>query len=735
VPQNKVFLYLEFEGLAAHDEAWKRAAASKILNDTKTGAMFEEICSQLLQQALALDPNSDRKLTGSDVSEILKHAFNAGFVFSQSGEPAKPLTTLLVRDVMRPETKPILARFLSSTRLANPQAATLDKPGGRRVVNPKNGQPCWWVEKNGTLILTDEVGVDALIGVLDGKGNNMSAHPRRTKLATSESGFEPVGWGFIEMTALGALPPQAVQLGADGIKSIQMQWGFDGQALRSVVQIEAPSPRKGALTLVDQPSFAVSAVPPLPDTIESFMVVSLDPNASLMKLFTVLDQAGMRDAKQSFTQAEESFRSSTKLDLRKDVLAHLGPRITVYTVPEKKGAMAALNSLNPLAALGQVPRAVVLVDIKDEKAINKSITQIMTFANKQLAAMLPTPPDDAAASPGARPSSGVPGRGGSASAKSKSSRPVPTAEFKMIKPKPLTYQLVLAPQLALLFSNKVTLTLSEKHLIIATEPGLASDAVALDEKDAGGWTPSGDFASAVGGLPSTLVYLQVSDPRNTTPKAIAELPAVLQKTLAAMGPAGSPTSVAGAAIPGPGNFGSAEPGVGSRGGSSSRRGPVGAPAPGGGGQEGVGGRQPQGVTPPGAGNAGVPGSQTPGAVAGPGGAQASPGASLFAGFTLNVPADKIPTAESIKPLLFPSSVAISTDAQGVRIVSREAFPDVQMLTLVLNSLAASRGGGAPATSAPMAGPFAGQQLPGAGQSPGASPGIGAGGGAATSRPD
>jgi hypothetical protein len=109
--------------------------------------------------------------------------------------------------------------------------------------------------------------------------------------------------------------------------------------------------------------------------------------------------------------------------------------------------------------------------------------------------------------------------------------------------------------------------------------------------------------------------------------------------------------------------------------------------------------------------------------------------------TINVPPDKIPTAESVRSLLFPSAMAVSVDAQGMHIVSREAFFDIQSLAAGLNSLAMSRAQQQAAMSAGQmaGGPGAGQ--PGAGNFPGA-PGAGAaggarggGGGTSASRPD
>ncbi len=37
---------------------------------------------------------------------------------------------------------------------------------------------------------------------------------------------------------------------------------------------------------------------------------------------------------------------------------------------------------------------------------------------------------------------------------------------------------------------------------------------------------------------------------------------------------------------------------------------------------------------------------------------------------------KVPKADEVRPLLFPGSMALSVDANGIQFVSREAFPNV-----------------------------------------------------------
>jgi hypothetical protein len=779
VPQDKLIFYLEFQGLDAHANAWGQTAASRILTETKTGAMLDEVLTQLHAQLTAGQGNPT---TSGEELAMLKHLLRSGMVFAVRGDQRSGAGVIVFRDAFRDDVKPMFAMLIGKLKAPDSTPQVSDKPGGRRIVSMTMAGPggqslpvAWWVEARRDLVITfPPPHADEVIAALDGGAANASGHARRARLARAEGGFQPIGFGFLELSAAPPLPPEVAKLGLDGVRAIEMQWGAEGKALRSVVEVEAPRPRKGVLALLEQPTFDARAIPALPEETDGFGVVSIDPDATLTKLADVLGQLGQADASAKVADLEKSFHAATKLDLRKDVLEHLGPKVAFYTVPNKKGGLgAALNAFNPLAGL-QVPRFVALVEVKDEKAMNKSLTQLMKWANTQLAELFPAPPETNASPGGAGgPSSGVPGgrggypgaggqagRGGSGGGTA-ATKKAAAMEFRMTATSPITYQLTVPPQFAMIFQAKPTIALGPKHLVIAAGPDLASQALKQVE-EAESWTPSGDFADAVAGLPADLVMLMVSDPRDTEPQAIANLPTTLQNALAALpaamagapgmppqGAAGAPGFTPGGPPGGgrgpqgvsPPGAGGAEPGM--------RRGPQGAPPPG---AEGAGPgprRGPQGNAPsggnsgggpppgyPGASGGGYPGASGggyPGASSG-GGPPAAPGAAPGR-LTIQVPPEKVPTADSIRPLLFPGAAWLTVDDRGIRLVSREAFFDFAGLSAALNGLGMARLGGAGAAG--MAAGPPGMAPPGPpGAAPPGAPGAGAsGGGTRAARPD
>jgi len=88
VPKENLIAYVEFAGLNAHDQAWRKTAACKMLLDTPLGGMLEEVSAQLLEKALSFVP--DKKVTGAEIVTLLKNAAQSGFVLGINANPKDP---------------------------------------------------------------------------------------------------------------------------------------------------------------------------------------------------------------------------------------------------------------------------------------------------------------------------------------------------------------------------------------------------------------------------------------------------------------------------------------------------------------------------------------------------------------------------------------------------------------------------------------------------------------------
>ncbi len=77
VPGQDVGLYLEFQGLDSHLAAWRGSAAYKILNNTKLGALLEDLAGQGIELAQQSVP-PEKHVNASAVIELIKLAARQG---------------------------------------------------------------------------------------------------------------------------------------------------------------------------------------------------------------------------------------------------------------------------------------------------------------------------------------------------------------------------------------------------------------------------------------------------------------------------------------------------------------------------------------------------------------------------------------------------------------------------------------------------------------------------------
>ena len=274
VPGQDLGLYLEFQGLDSHLAAWRGSAAYKILNETKLGVLLEDLAGQGIELAQQSVP-PEKHVNASAVIELIKLAARQGLaVGAWSIDTEKAGIVFVFRHAERPEVRRLL-EDAAATNLGRPGQeagrALVQKAG--RTLHPLDKEGVWWFEK-GDLVLSNQP--DVVLAVLDGKAPSAVDHPRRVALLKTRDDFQPVATGFLDLNELPAMPPEAVQLGLGGLKQVEFQWGFQDDALVTVLGVVAPEPRQGILALLDQPSFTIRSLPPLPAGLTGFTALSID---------------------------------------------------------------------------------------------------------------------------------------------------------------------------------------------------------------------------------------------------------------------------------------------------------------------------------------------------------------------------------------------------------------------------------------------------------------------------
>lgn len=557
LPRQDLLFLLEFEGLDAHAAAWNKSAANKLLNDTKLGTLLEDVAGQVIEAAQQGVPPREQ-LSSAQYLDLLKHGVRNGFAVGVTGRPPRNSQIVLaLRKGNRPEAVQLLDRAAAATRgQAEGKPEPVQKKG--RTIHPLGNEGAYWFERD-DLILTGKDAVDKILAAIDGGQPSAAGHPLRETLRKPVNGFEPAAFGFLDMAVMPPLPPDAAALGLDGVKRIELQWGFQDDALMTRIGVVAPSPRKGVFALLDQPAFDIKSLPPLPAGQAAFAVFSIDPVKTYDQIVALGKRVNPANA-QNAEALENAVRNDFGLDLRGDLLKHLGSKVAIYSQ-----AGEAPPPGNPLAAIMAVYSGLtVTAEVRDEAALSKQLESLIKGINRVL----------------------TQGRwGDGADPPQFHKKDGPRTEYVLEFPPgsipegPLG---MLSP----------TIALDAKQLVLSGTSAGAEKALALTAAPAEQrWSATGAAVKMVERLPEKLTMLTVVDPRETIPVLIENLPRIAQALN---------TQIA----------------------NTQRRGP-GGPT-----------------------------------------------------FNLRIDPDKLPSAEQIRPLLFPASTAVAVDAAGVTFVQREPVPSI-----------------------------------------------------------
>jgi prepilin-type processing-associated H-X9-DG protein len=499
VPRQDLWLYLEFDGLDAHPDSWQKSAAFKLLNETKLGVLLEDLSLQAIELLQESVP-AEKRINGADTVKLVKQIAREGFVLAASGKPPNDSRIVLVlRHGDRPELKQLLEtvyarRQRGTDEEPEPDSGPIQKAG--RTLNRLGAGGVWWVE-NGDLILTGQNRVDEIVEVLGRRKPSALEHPLRVELSKLENGFQPAAVGFLDMAALEPLSSGMVGLGLDGLKRIELRWGFQDDALLSVLRLVAPEPRRGMLALLDQPSFRLSSLPPLPADVTGFTVMSIDLAKSYDQVDRLIKQADP-DAKVGL--ANPTLLAQQGLDLRRDFLAHLGPMVALYTqAPIREESRNAAELLASRAA-----GFTVSAQLRDQAAVARVMDPLVQTIPRVMRQQLQQ------------------ARG------NRFIQILATLNIRKIDGS-MPHYVVNLPQnlVPAPFSTSLrpTVLLHGGQFVLGASTAAAERAVAAGPR----WEPTGALIPIMRQLPADMVYLSVSDPRVGTRVMSMALPVLVRQ--------------------------------------------------------------------------------------------------------------------------------------------------------------------------------------------------------------
>lgn len=291
------------------------------------------------------------------------------------------------------KSEAFLAAIRFVTEKSEPKAESfeiLGRKGLRLAATPQQDaiQFAAWAEGRHFVLY---FGTEKLESVLSGMTANaamggVTAHPLFA-LCKKDPGYEAVTRGFVDTAHVvslarwlgGPFVPGLSQrlddLGIGTLKAVVFTSGFDGRESRATYALDLPGERKGFARVLKREPFTVKDLPPLPPDVSRFTALRIDPAAAydagigLIEALASGESFGTEeDAK---TPAERIMLRRAYLDeqvskglgvnLRTEVLPHLGDRVVMYQSP-----------LEGLSALGTV----FCVSLKDAAKMKEALDRI-----------------------------------------------------------------------------------------------------------------------------------------------------------------------------------------------------------------------------------------------------------------------------------------------------------------------------------------------------------------------
>jgi len=488
-------LYASTDGAALHAEAWSKTAAYQALETSGLLPLLRQTAERLLE--MARDEGAPPEFTRA--IEALGHLQAHGATLAVAIEPpvnGPPVAwaTLVLHRAGKYEEE--LRELLTAASQGELRLGVEQRQGRKIAVAVIPNTPgvevgCW--NEGGHLVVVAGMGaVDAALKVAAGQAPNATQHPLwskhqpaaevdvTTRLWFDFARLQPLMSGIplpLEPREPGAQPLLVGDLlellGLDGLQAVTMIGGYRGAAMWGETWIDAPAPRQGLLGLSDGDPILLGDLPPLPQGLSTF-------TASRLSLAGLYDGivAGIRklapyapnpDAEAEFEEALAMLRDRLGVDLRRDLLAHLGSRFIVYDDP-RQGVLTLGRGL--------------MLEVKNAPALRRSLDAVLRAITEET-------------------------RG----------------EATVRKLKKHGQELVLVDIRQAPFFNQC-LCVTDDWLLYGTPQTIEAELLRLAGQ-LPAWKPTAEHAAALATMPQEFTALNVSDPRGTVNIVMGLMPALI----------------------------------------------------------------------------------------------------------------------------------------------------------------------------------------------------------------
>src|SRR5262245_53535638 len=391
-------LYVRWDGLKPHRAAYDKTALAKMMKGD-TGKFFDStftlfndaMASALTEQGLlrGTKPEDLQRLQtdAAEASKLLSLLSDHGFVFAVDAPSFFPPSAQITLIVPGAGEKPGPLFGAAGLAAGLARVPVQQKKANGRTYHIIEAGPVnigWWAEgKHAVLIASTDKIEDAAKKMRSGDHARLTSSPMYKRVRNFKD-FETAARGFLDIGALTKLAvglhkevgPLLKDLGVDGLRSVTFYSGFEGEAERSLTEIDISGGRRGLLTLLSGKPFRLDDVPPLPTDVISWSMTSFDAAAYYDTLVKAVESVVRIVAPEELPQVKEFIKKADDtlgIDIRKDLLAALGDRLLQYNSPAE-----GVFTLSQTVAFKVKDRA------KLEEALEKAIKGLGSAAGAEV---------------------------------------------------------------------------------------------------------------------------------------------------------------------------------------------------------------------------------------------------------------------------------------------------------------------------------------------------------------
>jgi hypothetical protein len=381
-------VYLRWDGIDAHQEAYARTALGKVLQG-ETGTFLTKVFEQV-QEGLGTLLTVEQLLGGANPEELRKMEADAaeagkllrligkhGFILAielQSVEPPRGQVTLILPGV-GPKPAPLFGVLRLAAGLSK-QKINTQKINGRSVSSLMLPPLtlAWWAEGDDAVL---RLGLGPVQAVVQEPKAQLVDQPLFKRVQSFDR-FPTGARGFVDIAGLvkhargrgKEVDKLLDDLGINSLKSIVLYSGFDGDSERGLVEVDIPGPRKGIFRLLQGKQFQLADVPPIPPDVVSWSMSNFnlaqgyDAAVEIARQVTRIVEP---DSVKEIDAALQRVNATLGIDLRKDLLGSLGDRYMEYNSPSE----------GPFT-LGYT----ILLEVRDAEKLDAALQQVIkTLAN------------------------------------------------------------------------------------------------------------------------------------------------------------------------------------------------------------------------------------------------------------------------------------------------------------------------------------------------------------------